>query len=467
MTRLMILASLLLASTAASANQLRVHEFNVRAIERPHAVISAEHRPLSPATDSLRTETNALSSLKLYPVAGTLGRDFFIPYFVDLDRSPISERDFLCRDYTFDGHTGHDPYIRSFREQDIGVPVFAPLDGTVLSVHDGEPDRNTDDNPNAVSNSIVISHVAGYRTEFMHLKRGSITVAQGDTVRAGQQIALIGSSGQSAAPHLHWEVRVNNEPYEPFAGPCRPGGALFERQPEVSQAAQAIGVAFSHSPFSNFDAAPFDNAPRQSVYVQHSQTVYFRAEVANVRAGDTYTLSLTKPSGAPGGTVTDVLTAYTAYLASANWAINTNLDEVGTWILTLRVNGSRVAEVPFTVVSSAAQIANRPPATPRVVFDAVGLRAGDVPVCRAETGLLADPDTDVVTYNYTWSVDGQTVRTVSSAASSDALASNYVTQGRSISCQVTLSDGTLTTQPVSAHATVQVLSRRRAAGRGN
>ena len=39
-----------------------------------------------------------------------------------------------------DGHHGHDANIRSFKEQAIGVPVFAALDGVVAAAHDGEPE---------------------------------------------------------------------------------------------------------------------------------------------------------------------------------------------------------------------------------------------------------------------------------------------------------------------------------------
>jgi len=50
-------------------------------------------------------------------------------------------RDWACGSQSYDGHTGEDSTIRSFREVDIGVPVFAALDGKVISVQDGFYDR--------------------------------------------------------------------------------------------------------------------------------------------------------------------------------------------------------------------------------------------------------------------------------------------------------------------------------------
>ena len=41
---------------------------------------------------------------------------------------------------------------------------------------------------------------------FMHLRTGSITVAEGATVRTGQRIAEVGTTGSSSGPHLHFEI---------------------------------------------------------------------------------------------------------------------------------------------------------------------------------------------------------------------------------------------------------------------
>ena len=48
-----------------------------------------------------------------------------------------------CHYLMRDDWRAHDILVRSFGEQDVGVPVFAALDGTVADAHDGEFDRNT------------------------------------------------------------------------------------------------------------------------------------------------------------------------------------------------------------------------------------------------------------------------------------------------------------------------------------
>jgi murein DD-endopeptidase MepM/ murein hydrolase activator NlpD len=96
-----------------------------------------------------------------------------------------------------------------------GHPVLAPGDGTVASVRDGvseESDggfRIEDVRKNGMivfGNYVVIDHGNGEFSRLAHLKPGSVKVAPGDKVRAGQPIAQVGTSGSSLFPHLHYEL---------------------------------------------------------------------------------------------------------------------------------------------------------------------------------------------------------------------------------------------------------------------
>ncbi|MBC7877095.1 MAG: peptidoglycan DD-metalloendopeptidase family protein [Anaerolineales bacterium] len=88
-----------------------------------------------------------------------------------------------------------------------GVPVVAPINGTVVSAHDGEPDEV----PGVVSNNFTAptgNHVmilmdTGTYLVIAHLKNGSVAVKTGDVIEEGQMIGECGNSGNTSEPHIH------------------------------------------------------------------------------------------------------------------------------------------------------------------------------------------------------------------------------------------------------------------------
>ena len=88
-------------------------------------------------------------------------------------------------------HSGHDGVDIA---NDLGTPIHAVDAGTVT--HSGPAD--------GYGQWIRIQHADGSVTEYGHMYERHVAV--GDTVAAGQQIALMGSEGQSTGPHLHFEV---------------------------------------------------------------------------------------------------------------------------------------------------------------------------------------------------------------------------------------------------------------------
>jgi murein DD-endopeptidase MepM/ murein hydrolase activator NlpD len=90
---------------------------------------------------------------------------------------------------------------------DIGAsensPVYASADGKVI--------RTGSDIFHG--NNIVIEHANSLHTWYMHLNK--ILVNQGDSVIKGQNIGLVGSTGRSTGPHLHYEIQKNGTSIDP------------------------------------------------------------------------------------------------------------------------------------------------------------------------------------------------------------------------------------------------------------
>jgi hypothetical protein len=86
-------------------------------------------------------------------------------------------------------------------------PVYACADGEVYEVRGDFPD-NPVGGFGALehSNSVLIKHASGERSVVGHLRKGSLRVKMGDRVKQGQLLALLGNSGRSATPHLHFAI---------------------------------------------------------------------------------------------------------------------------------------------------------------------------------------------------------------------------------------------------------------------
>lgn len=100
--------------------------------------------------------------------------------------------------------------------------IIAAKDGKVIYPTENDPlscVSNTDVSDRCgggYGNYVMIEHSDGTVTLYAHMYENSITVRAGDTVKQGQVIGLMGSSGQSEGTHLHFEVRLNGTQVDPL-----------------------------------------------------------------------------------------------------------------------------------------------------------------------------------------------------------------------------------------------------------
>jgi hypothetical protein len=127
-------------------------------------------------------------------------------------------------------------FIFGARLQDCygwGRPIFSASAGIVVQAKDGWPERNPvhpgrdlaillknawtfdaqqeDAFQQLAGNYIIIETGEGYAV-YAHAQTGSIGVSPGDKVEAGQQLARVGHSGNSTAPHLHFHMMDHHDP---------------------------------------------------------------------------------------------------------------------------------------------------------------------------------------------------------------------------------------------------------------
>ncbi len=125
----------------------------------------------------------------------TLNRKMFMPAAGEIT-SP-----FGIRNHPIDGelrfHAGVDI------ANDTGTPIYAAFDG-VISVSDYDSWNGY---------YLKITHDNNIMTVYCHCSK--LLVKKGETVKAGQKIAEMGSTGSSTGPHLHFEFRINNVSYDP------------------------------------------------------------------------------------------------------------------------------------------------------------------------------------------------------------------------------------------------------------
>lgn len=92
-----------------------------------------------------------------------------------------------------------------------GIDLAVPEGSDVRAAGGGIVERTGTDSSYGLF--VLLQHPAGYETMYGHLSR--VLVSRGDSVKAGQVIALTGNTGRSTAPHLHFEIRRYGRSVDP------------------------------------------------------------------------------------------------------------------------------------------------------------------------------------------------------------------------------------------------------------
>jgi len=178
------------------------------------------------------------------PVDCRMGAVCSVQNYIDHDPGP-GWADHACGPLSYDGHRGIDFRVPTQIEMREGVAVIAAADGKVVAVNDGQPDLlMMDTGPGKTldarnGNWAAIDHGSGWVTTYAHMMKGTVAVKWGQQVKRGEKLGLIGLSGNSDFPHVHFAVTYRNLLLDPFTG-MEPGAACGEAGASLwSPAAQA------------------------------------------------------------------------------------------------------------------------------------------------------------------------------------------------------------------------------------
>jgi len=154
------------------------------------------------------------------PIDCVIGETCMVQNYVDAEPG-AGAKDFECGPLAYDNHQGTDFRLRNRAEVAKGYAVLATAPGTVVNVIDDQPDHGfalAQDNPFGCGNAVILDHGAGWLSQYCHLGRGTVSVSRGQSVRTGEPLGLVGSSGGTDFPHLHYAIRRFNAVVNPYTG---------------------------------------------------------------------------------------------------------------------------------------------------------------------------------------------------------------------------------------------------------
>lgn len=276
-----------------------------------------------------------------------------ISNFVDHNAAfPDLIQDYSCSSRTYDtqngyNHQGTDLYSWPFAWSKMNndhVEVVAAAAGTIILKEGGEYDKSCTFNSNDW-NAIYLRHSDGSVAWYGHLKQNSLTSkVVGQEVQAGEFLGVIGSSGNSTGPHLHFEVYdAANNLIDPYNGNCNP---TTDRSWWLSQ--EPYRVPMINKLMTNSSPATFgcyeEEATNQEVNFVSGQQAFFTTFFRDQLTSLTSTHELVMPNGSVYQQWT---TTPTENFDGSWWYRSFNLPasgSLGKWTFRVNYNGKTYNE---------------------------------------------------------------------------------------------------------------------------
>ena len=332
---------------------------------RIHEEINRNKELLGLTGHTSAAKEGATTVLFNWPLKQAAGYNYLSYYgvanYVDLNpANPGSVIDWNCGNRTYDvsgyNHGGCDIFLWPFdinMMEDEQVEIIAAADGIIIGKDDGNFDHNCAMG-SSDWNAVYVLHNDGKMTWYGHMKTGSTTsLSVGDTVHTGDYLGLVGSSGSSTGPHLHFEVHdALDVVVEPFQGSCNPATSLWASQKPYYES--SINTIMTNSPAPVFNACPALHDINRKDTFTCSDVIYFSSYFHDQMVGQNATYTIYYPDNSIYDTWTFAMSD--PYYVASWWYWYYTLPSAapyGAWRYTLDFMGQH-AEYTFYVLCGTA-----------------------------------------------------------------------------------------------------------------
>ncbi|MDQ3797874.1 MAG: peptidoglycan DD-metalloendopeptidase family protein [Acidobacteriota bacterium] len=232
----------------------------------------------------------------------------FIPFFVDHNPAFTNQlQDYNCATRTYDtasgyNHKGTDisnfPFAWNKMDNNETIAVAA-ADGQIIFKQDGNFDRSCSWNTTTTWNIVSVRHSDGTISHYGHLKLNSLTAkAVGDMVTQGEFLGVIGSSGVSTGPHLHFEIyNAANQLQDPYQGACNLMNNFSYWLAQPAYRDSAINKLMTHSAQPVGQPCPNPTITNEKNVFAPGSQIFVSASYRDLVAGQQSQLSLIQPDG--------------------------------------------------------------------------------------------------------------------------------------------------------------------------
>jgi murein DD-endopeptidase MepM/ murein hydrolase activator NlpD len=305
------------------------------------------------------TQQKPLATLFEWPLKQAVGQTdpgyYGISNYIDENVAyPNQLLDYNCGNRTYDlgsgyNHKGTDIFSWPYGWQKMNtnaVEVIAAAPGVIIGKDDGNFDQNCAFCTSSCNwNAVYIQHADGSIAWYGHMKLGSLTSKNvGATVTTGEYLGVMGSSGNSTGPHLHFEVYTNGsytQLVDPWNGPCNslnPGVSWWANQQPYR--VSTLNKIMTHATPPQLGNCPADENPNGSSNFLPGNTVYFSSYYRDQLTGQTATHTIYRPDNSISNTwVQNFNSSFTASWWYNSMTLPVNAPS-GVWRYQIQYSGS-------------------------------------------------------------------------------------------------------------------------------